>query len=88
MRRLASAPRPPATRRRRAPYPDKVASPEYPEGVEVRRVRSNGEVKWEGERVFVGEALIGEPVTPSGRYPCIRASVTHVSGRTCRRLRA
>jgi hypothetical protein len=28
----------------------------------VRRVRSNGQIKWAGELIFVGEALIGEPV--------------------------
>ena len=56
--------RPPASRYAPSPrpYPDKVASPEYAEGVEVRRVRSNGEIKWAGGRVFVSEALIGEPV--------------------------
>jgi hypothetical protein len=25
-------------------------------------VRSNGQIKWAGELIFVGEALIGEPV--------------------------
>ena len=28
----------------------------------MRRVRSNGQIKWAGELIFVGEALIGEPV--------------------------
>jgi len=28
----------------------------------VRRVRSNGEIKWRGRRLFLSEALIGEPV--------------------------
>ena len=28
----------------------------------VRRVCSNGQIKWAGELIFVGEALIGEPV--------------------------
>jgi hypothetical protein len=28
----------------------------------VRRVRSTGQIKWAGELIFVGEALIGEPV--------------------------
>ena len=62
--REALGQRPPASRYAPSPrpYPDKVASPEYAEGVEVRRVRSNGEIKWAGERVFVSEALIGEPV--------------------------
>ena len=56
--------RPPASRYAPSPrpYPGKVESPEYPAGVEVRRVRSNGEIKWAGGRVFVSEALVGEPV--------------------------
>ena len=29
---------------------------------EVRRVRSNGQIKWRGELVFVSEALVGELV--------------------------
>ena len=42
--------RPPASRYAPSPrpYPSKVASPEYPAGVAVRRVRSNGEIKWGG----------------------------------------
>ena len=28
----------------------------------MRRVRSNGQIKWAGELIFVGEALVGEPV--------------------------
>ena len=28
----------------------------------VRRVRSNGEIKWQGSKVYLSEALIGEPV--------------------------
>ena len=56
--------RPPASRYAPSPRPcpDKVASPEYAAGVEVRRVRGNGEIKWAGERIFLSEALIGEPV--------------------------
>ena len=42
--------------------PARVPVPEYGSQVEVRRVRSNGQIKWHGERVFVSEALIGEPV--------------------------
>jgi putative transposase len=43
-------------------YPCALREPAYPPGVAVRRVRSNGEIKWGGDLVFVGEALIGEPV--------------------------
>jgi putative transposase len=40
----------------------RLASPEYAAGVEVRRVRTNGDIKWNGGRVFVSSALVGEPV--------------------------
>ena len=44
------------------PYPDRIDDPNYGCDVAVRRVRSTGQIKWAGELVFVGEALIGEPV--------------------------
>jgi putative transposase len=44
------------------PYPDRINEPSYGGDVAVRRVRSTGQIKWAGELVFVGEALIGEPV--------------------------
>ena len=31
----------------------------YPDGYEVRRVRTNGEIKWRGRRRFIGDALTG-----------------------------
>ena len=31
----------------------------YPDGYEVRRVRTNGEIKWRGRRRFIGDALKG-----------------------------
>ena len=34
----------------------------YPDGLAVRRVRSNGEIKWKGGLVYLSEALIGESV--------------------------
>jgi hypothetical protein len=43
------------------PYPDRVEDPHNGEAVAVR-VRSNGQIKWAGELIFVGEVLIGEPV--------------------------
>jgi putative transposase len=43
-------------------YPRPLREPDYPHGAAVRRVRSNGEIKWAGGLVFVSEALIGEPV--------------------------
>jgi transposase InsO family protein len=43
-------------------YPDRIEDPSYGADIAVRRVRSNGQIKWAGELVFVGEALIGEAV--------------------------
>ena len=43
-------------------YPSRIASPEYGSGVTVRKVRTNGEIKWKGEMVYLSGALRGEPV--------------------------
>jgi putative transposase len=39
-----------------------VPEPQYPVGFSVRRVRTNGQIKWEGAHIFVAEALVGEPI--------------------------
>ncbi len=44
------------------PMPDRVPEPWYDAEHAVRRVRPTGEIKWGGERVFISEALAGEPV--------------------------
>lgn len=41
-------------------YPRAVEEPIYADDMAVRRVRSNGEIKWAGRRIFVSEPLIGE----------------------------
>ena len=43
-------------------YPNRIDQPEYQAGVTVRRVRTNGEIRWKGDMVFISEALVGEPV--------------------------
>ena len=43
-------------------YPERLEEPVYEAEQAVRRVRSNGQIKWAGEVIFVGEALVGEPV--------------------------
>lgn len=60
---------PPLARYERSPrpYPRRVPQVEYGDGFVVRRVRSNGQIKWRGGRIFVSEALRGEPV---GLVPC------------------
>jgi putative transposase len=55
---------PPATRyapSRRA-LPRRVPAVEYPGHMHVRRVASNGDISWAGERLFVATALAGQSV--------------------------
>jgi transposase InsO family protein len=44
------------------PYPDRLDLVDYADEFEVRTVRSNGEIKWQGQMLYVSEALVGEPV--------------------------
>jgi len=43
-------------------YPAREPEVEYPGVFEVRRVRTSGEIKWQGELLYVSQALVGEPV--------------------------
>lgn len=47
------------------PFPQQLREPGYEPDAAVRRVRSNGEIKWAGDKIFVSEVLIGEPVAIS-----------------------
>ena len=40
----------------------KLRSPQYPDSAKVRKVRSNGEIKWRSKALFVSKALVGEPI--------------------------
>lgn len=40
-------------------YPKTPMEPSYPTGYQIRRVRTNGEIKWCGRKRFIGEALKG-----------------------------
>jgi len=42
------------------PMPDRVEDPWYDADHQVRRIRNAGEIKWQGELVFVSQALVGE----------------------------
>lgn len=55
---------PPAERWTPSPraMPERIEDPHYGPGQDVRRVRSNGYIKWAGGYVFIGEALSGELV--------------------------
>ena len=54
----------PATLYRPSPrsYPCALREPDYAGDTVVRRVRSNGEIKWKGDLIFVSQVLVGEPV--------------------------
>jgi transposase InsO family protein len=43
-------------------YDGRLRSPDYDQGVAVRRVRRCGVIKWRGREIFVSSALKGEPV--------------------------
>jgi putative transposase len=43
-------------------YSGRLREPDYPDDAEVRRVRHNGEIKWQGDTLYVGQVLCGEPV--------------------------
>lgn len=43
-------------------YPAKLPEVEYESGVTVRQVRHNGEIKWQGELLYVSEVLAKEPL--------------------------
>jgi transposase InsO family protein len=43
-------------------YPGRIEEPHYDAASAVRRVRSNGEIKWGGKLIFISEALVGEAV--------------------------
>lgn len=46
----------------RRPYPDRIPLIEYPSSFQVRTVRSNGQIKWNGGLLFVSEVLRDELV--------------------------
>jgi transposase InsO family protein len=43
-------------------YPPIIKPAEYGSEMTVRQVRSSGEIKWRGQRLYVSEVLAGEPV--------------------------
>ena len=43
-------------------YPRRLEEPHYDAAHAVRRVRSNGEIRWGGDLIFLSETLVGEPV--------------------------
>jgi len=56
--------RPPASAYQPSPrqMPDRLPEPVYPPEAAVRKVRSNGEIKWRGDLIAISAALVGEAV--------------------------
>jgi hypothetical protein len=44
------------------PMPARIEDPWYNADHQIRRVRNNGEIKWKGEFVYIGEAFVNELV--------------------------
>ena len=44
------------------PMPYRWPEPDYPAEAAVRRVRHSGEIKWNGELIYIAQSLTGEPV--------------------------
>jgi putative transposase len=44
----------------RRDFPARLLEPEYPDDWLKRAVRSNGEIKWQGQKIYLSEALIGQ----------------------------
>jgi transposase InsO family protein len=54
------------------PYRGRIREMGYPAGFEVRQVSDGGQMRWNSAKVFVGRALIGEPIglepLPDGKW--------------------
>jgi putative transposase len=44
------------------PFPHRLPAPEYPPQVEIRRVQTNGYIKWHSAAVWLTRALVGQDV--------------------------
>ena len=44
------------------PYPERVPEVEYPDTMQVLRVKSHGHFRWKKHDVFLSEVLWGEPI--------------------------
>jgi len=55
---------PPASYYHNSPrtYPERLREPDYPADWDVRRVSAGGQFRWHSDKVFVGHALIDEPI--------------------------
>lgn len=63
-------------------YPKRLPKITYHGNYLVRQVRHNGEIKWKGEKVYVSQALAGEPVAlkPIAEHQCQICFSTYILG--------
>jgi putative transposase len=72
-----------------------LRQPEYGDDQAVRSVRHNGDIKWQGNTIYINEALVGEPVglteTETGRIvsygPILLGTIEHRGDRLRRPTR-
>jgi putative transposase len=77
-------------------YPDRIEEPWYDADHQVRRVRTDGTIRWRGEFLFVSEALIGERIglaeTEDGgwvaRFADLPLGIINAEGKNFRRFSA
>src|SRR5947209_5974294 len=67
-----------------------LREPQYGRDDEVRRVRTTGEIRWQGQLIYISEALVGEPIAlaedPDGDWtvtfgPIVLGIIAHRSDR-------
>jgi len=44
------------------PYPTRLPNVEYEQGIVIKGVPQHGDIRWQGQRVFLNQALAGEEV--------------------------
>ena len=49
-------------RKSRRKFPARLSELKYGRGYQIRRVRSNGEIRWAGRKRFIGEAFVGQTI--------------------------
>lgn len=47
------------------PLPSRIPEPVYPAEAAVRKVRSNGEIKWKGDLIYIADILAGDAIAVS-----------------------
>ena len=78
--------RTPAEIYRAAPTARRQPGFRYPAGWIIRRIRSNGQIKWNGKKRFIGEAFVGYPVAL--KPPRAGKSLVYFTNKSGKQIRA